>query len=248
MVVVREQHITRPRIPDPAVETALQRRLIDEGFKVVDRDRINEIRYAEVVDRILKKGPNWQADAIRLGRRFGADVLVTGDAFTQMVSRSREETELGQVDVIRCSGRVELRAIRMDTGEIIYADSTQGVGTPDFTEELSSKKCLEQLGTQMGDGLLAKMQKLSAPTAQFVELQVRGLSSFTAANKLARALRNVDGVVDVSDPDLEGGVARFDLQLRKSAVGALPERLEHVKGYRLRVQSANKSKIIANVK
>src|SRR5437879_2893850 len=160
IIIVPEQHLSRPRIPDPAVESTLSRLLIDAGFKVIDQDRIKEHRYSAQVDRIIKGGPDDTREAMQIGRRFGAAIFLTGEAFTQEVSRQRIETDLGIVDRVACRARIELRAIRVDTGERIYSDSMQRTGPPDATVELASKICLEQAADAMRSSLLARLRRI----------------------------------------------------------------------------------------
>ena len=187
MVIVPETHISRPRIPDPAVETELSRQLIDAGYKVIDQDRIAAVRYGAVVDRILKGGPTARTEAQQLCRRFGADILVTGEAFTQAVTRGTQVTDIGTVEAIQCRSRVELRAIRMDTGEKFYADEIQKTGSAEPTEELSSKACLEQSASDISERLLARLETLSVAASQTVEIQVRGIGSAFIDRAVPRA-------------------------------------------------------------
>ena len=251
MVIVPETHLYKPRIPDPAVETMLSKQLIDAGYKVVDQGRISDLRYSRVMDRILQGGTVSKAEVIRLGRRFGADILITGEAFSQLVTRQNVTTDLGPVDEIRCRARVELRGIRMDTGEKIYADSIQKTGSADSTEELASKACLEQAAEDISAGLLDKLGKLAFSGSRQIEISVRGLGSQSQALQLEQALSTLPGVQDVSPGDFDAGTDETEVTLGSSAVRAFAARLEtdpRLRRFRLHVQSANGSKIIANCK
>jgi len=251
MVIVPETHLYKPRIPDPAVETMLSKQLIDAGYKVVDQGRIGDLRYSRVMDRILQGGPASKAEVIRLGRRFGADILITGEAFSQLVTRQNVTTDLGPVDEIRCRARVELRGIRMDTGEKIYADSIQKTGSVDSTEELASKACLEQAAEDISAGLLDKLGKLAFSDSRQIEVSIRGLGSQSQALQLEHILSGLPGVQDVSPGDFDSGTDETEVTVGSSAVRTFATHLEtdpRLRRFHLHIQSANGSKIIANCK
>lgn len=248
IVIVPEQHIARPNIPDPAVETSLSRQLINAGYKVIDQDRIKSLRYSAVMDRILAGGPNAQKEIVQLQRRFGADILITGEAFTMEVLRRNVETDLGTVTQIRCRARVELKGIRMATGEKIYADSIQKTGPDEPTVELSSKACLEDAADHLGPTMLAKLRGLSNTTRQNVELEIRNVGSFTRANQLETLIGRVPGVKNLSPADFDANTYRSEISLEKTQLRAFAARLESDAAFRrfkIKVQSANGSKIIA---
>lgn len=251
MVIVPETHLYRPHIPDPAVETELSKQLIDAGYKVIDQDRIADLRYSRVIDRILQGGPTTKAEVIRLGRKFGADLLVTGEAFSQLVTQKTVNTDLGQVAEIQCRARVELRAIRMDTGEKIYADAIQKTGSPDSTEELASKACLEQAAEDIGPTMIAKLNGLALSPTRTMELSIRGVGSQTRAEQIEEILTHMAGVKDVSPGDYDSGTDETEVTLSNSAVRSFATALEtepKLKRFRLHVQSSNGSKIIVNCK
>lgn len=251
MVIVPETHLYRPHIPDPAVETELSKQLIDAGYKVVDQGRISDLRYSRVMDRILQGGPTTKAEVIRLGRKFGADLLVTGEAFSQLVTQKTVNTDLGQVAEIQCRARVELRAIRMDTGEKIYADAIQKTGSPDSTEELASKACLEEAAEDIGPSMIARLDQLALSPTRTMELSIRGVGSQTRAQQIEDIISHMSGVTDVSPGDFDSGTDETEITLSNNAVRTFGSRLEtdtHLKRFRLRIQSSNGSKIIVNCK
>jgi hypothetical protein len=251
IVIVPERHLDRPRIPDPAVETAVCRALIDAGYKVVDQERIAELRYSEQVDRIIKGGPGADPEVKRIGRKIGADLLVVGEAFTQEVSRFVEQTELGQVLRIRCRARIELTAMRVDTAERIYSDSIQKTGPPDATVELSSKACLEEAADELSPRLLQKLDKLAMPSSRYVELQVRGIGGAARAKELEKSIAKLPGVLDIAPGGFEANTWSAEVKVTVATMRDLPSMLESnslFKRFHLKVQSASGSRVIVSAK
>ena len=251
MVIVQERHIDRPHIPDPAVETMLSKQLIDAGYKVIDQDRIRELRYSTVVDRIVAGGPNTAKNVIELGRKFGADLLITGEAFTQEETRENVTTDLGTVVRIRCRGRIEIKCIRMDTAEKIYADSIHKTGAPEATVELASKICLEQGAEDIAPAMLKKLDKLSLGSDQHIELDVRGIASISLSNTLEKLLSKLPGILDIGQGDYAAHTYSVEVHLNKIALRDFASKLEShpsLKRFHLHVESANGSKVIAVAK
>lgn len=251
IVIIPERHLSAPRVPDPAVETAIIRALIDAGYKVIDPARFRELRNYEAVDRILTKGANWKADVMRIGRKFGAEVLVTGEAFTQVASRRAVTTDLGTVNIIQCRGRAELRAYRTGTAEYLFVDSDQRTGPEDPTEELSSKAALEELGVALAPKLIAKLNALGGQGGSVVQVQFRSVERASDVTTLAKALAGVPGVVRVSDPEFEGRTVTVEVTLRGLSAAnfaAKVEGLSSLKRYKLQSQSISKDSVIFNVR
>ncbi len=145
MVIIPEVHIQR-RIPDPAGETEIIRQLIEAGFRVVDPSVYDAIRGSE---RLANAQDNASA-ARDIGREFGADIVIIGEAFSE---RSQSNTQNG---LISCRARVEARAVRTDDATIIAANGLHAGGA-EITESGSSKQALKNAGALMADYFLSKM-------------------------------------------------------------------------------------------
>ncbi|MEM0965293.1 MAG: CsgG/HfaB family protein [Verrucomicrobiota bacterium] len=107
-VYIPEEHIGR-RIPDPAAQTELIRLLKASGFTVLSDQSKNE-----------------------------ADVLITGEAFSEFGMRFR--------NLLSCTARVEIQVTDPKTGEIILADARNGVAL-DIAENVAGKTALQNGAT-----------------------------------------------------------------------------------------------------
>ena len=159
MVIIPEQHLQRRRIPDPAAETAVIRQFVENDFWVVDQSQIEEIRYNDELRLALQGDDN---TAITIGKQFDAEVLIIGEAFSQRANFSSR-------GLVECNARVEARAIRVDTGQIL---ATRGLTATaiDTSEEIASKKSLAEAGQNIGDYLMReiarKWKSASAPSVR----------------------------------------------------------------------------------
>ncbi|HZO88029.1 MAG TPA: hypothetical protein VFB38_06780 [Chthonomonadaceae bacterium] len=201
------------------------------------------------MDRILQGRADAKKEAIQIGRRFGADILVTGEAFTQEATRRMVDTDLGRLERVQCRGRLELKAIRVDTGEKIYSDALHKTGSPDATEELASKICLQQLGEEISEGLMRKLDKLALSPTRHIELEVRGIGSVSLANALEKALSKLEGVQEINPGDYNARIYETEVLLSTLSLRDFAARLEtapSLRRFHLHVQSASGSKIIAD--
>lgn len=248
IVLIPEKHLSQPRIPDPAAETAVRKELIEAGYKVIDQERISTLRDQEVIDRIFQQGKNARQEVTKLGQRFGADVLVIGEAFTQQEGLPRQiATDLGTVTRVQCRGRLELRAYRTDSAEIFFSDSQHLTGPPDGTVELASKSCLSELGEYVGRMLLKKLAGLSATHTQQIEVVVQKVASASTALELERTLSKMPGVKEVGPGEYSAHCDTFEITIDKEAIQSFLTSVETAPGlkrFHLTIQSKSASRIV----
>jgi curli biogenesis system outer membrane secretion channel CsgG len=142
MVIVPEYHIQMP-IPDPAGETEILRKLLEAGFKVVDPSVLATIR----TGKRFKDAVSDPMAAVALGRDFGADIVIFGEAFSQAASR-----ENGR---FTCRARVEVKAVRTDNAEMLATNGFHA-GGQDIAESTASKTALRNAGAGVADYLLGQ--------------------------------------------------------------------------------------------
>ena len=139
------ERIPRP-IPDPACETAIIKRFLEYGFRVVDQTQVKFLRMTD--PELIARARNGDLIAIRhLSERFVADVLVLGEAVATV--EVFEELRIpGQPRLQEGRARAEVRAIRASTGEILAAEAVH-TGGIDFSAELAGKRSLERAGDKI---------------------------------------------------------------------------------------------------
>lgn len=140
MVILPEFHITR-RIPDPAGETEINRKLIEAGFQVIDPAIYATIKNsAKFVD--AAKNP---AEAISMGKQFGADIVIFGEAFSQLAGTTNGQTS--------CRARVEVRAVKTADAVMLAANGLEA-GALDIAEFVAAKSALRSAAALTADYIL----------------------------------------------------------------------------------------------
>lgn len=216
MVIIPEQHLRRQRIPDPAAETEIIRKFVENDFWVVDQSQVMEIRYNDESKRAMQ-GDNSAAAAI--GRQFDAEVLIIGEAFSQRI-------DINSTDIIGCNARVEARAIKVDTGQILAAQAAIAT-TNGNTEEIASKESLAEAGRIVGDYMVREIARkwLTAPVpsvrVKLTNVDFKQLVLFEQmlkervkiSQRFHRRSFDVVGKTAEIDVDAEGGAQALSTEL-----------------------------------
>jgi curli biogenesis system outer membrane secretion channel CsgG len=153
MVILPEFHITQ-RIPDPAGETEIIRKLVEAGFPVVDAAMYASLRGSAKFDEAAKN----PAKAISLGKEFGADIVIYGEAFSQ-------RTGVQNNTQVSCRARVEVRAVKTSDATIIAANGLEA-GALDNAEFVAAKSALRSAAMLVSDYLLEQFCTKSISVAQ----------------------------------------------------------------------------------
>ncbi|PIU65183.1 MAG: hypothetical protein COS84_07225 [Armatimonadetes bacterium CG07_land_8_20_14_0_80_40_9] len=219
MVIIPEVHLGRPKVPDPAGETEILRKLLEKGFDCVDQSQIKQIRENDQV-RAAVNGDN--KAAILLGLEYGAEVVIIGEAFSEF------NTEMA--GMYSCRARVEARAIQTDTGKILATNGLHAGGA-DATENTAGKVALKNAGALMGDYLIEqilkkwKKESVGARTIQIVA-KVR---NYKQLGQFKSALKNLRGYKNLHQRSFAANVAKLDLEIALSTGQDLADEISGLK-------------------
>ncbi|MEY4204709.1 MAG: hypothetical protein RL013_2413 [Bacteroidota bacterium] len=241
MVIIPEIHITR-RVPDPAGETEIIKTLINAGFKVIDPSIYKAIRDSEEFGNAVKYQD--AAAASKIGSRFGADIIIFGEAFS-------ESTGI-QNGMQSCRARVEARAVSTYNAQILGADGRHAGGS-DNSELVAGKAALRSAGSKMGAYFVNTLceaqgvKKSTGGTGESSSEIVLGNATYTNAGKVETYLKTFKGVKSVVK-NFSSGVARFTVT-HTGSLDNIASALDSGKtGVSIVVTGLNGSKIEGNFK
>ncbi len=141
MVIVTERHVGAG-VTDPSGETEIIRVFLQKGFKVVDQALVRKVRGGSQVRQALEGDVKV---AQLLGREHDADILIIGEAFSESALQG---VMMGGLVSVR--GRLQAKAIRMDTGEILAAEEAVAPAL-DVSEQVAGKKAIAKAATKWTD-------------------------------------------------------------------------------------------------
>jgi hypothetical protein len=207
------------------VETELARQLLDKGYKVVDADQLAEIQNQEAVLKALKGDA---AQAAELGRRFGAEISIVGTATARRqtggTGEASEVNPLGDMEMISYRGRLNLKAVKASSGQVVLAESRDAGGL-DITSENAAVRCFASMSEAVGEKLALNLAKALFEGAE-VQVAVSGVPSFDALQNVMKAVRSADGVRNVVTRSYAGEDAVLDVELAGGNAQTLAASLE----------------------
>jgi hypothetical protein len=200
------------------VETGLAKALLDAGYKVVDLEQLAEIRSQEAAVKAIGGDAAAAAD---LGKRFGAEIALTG---TVAVRKMLGGDEAAMAGMLSYRGRLNLKAVKTSSGQVVRADSREGSGM-DLLAESASIRCLASLAEASGAELAQKLAPALWEGAE-VELAISGIKDFSTLQTVVGAIRAADGVRSVTVRSFAAGAAVLDVELAGGNAQTLAAQLE----------------------
>lgn len=202
-VIIPEYHI-KARIPDPAGETAVIRKLVDAGFsRITD---ISDIRY-----NLNNLSALTKQDMENIARSRNVDILIVGEAFSEGVGDVGKFLSTGRnTGIVSCKARLEAKIFIAKTGQIISANGTYGTAA-DLTEFIAGKKALNDAGEKMGDYIVEKLLNYGSSTRQNLEVVVAA-TDFNKINAINSAIQKIRGVESSMVTDYNNGKATLSVK------------------------------------
>lgn len=139
------------RVPDPAGETELIRRLVESNLRVLDASEVALIRYSQEMGHIIKEADVKAMKA--LCRRYHCDLFIAGEAFSEQVN----ERPAHDVVPISARARIEVKVFIVESGEIIAANAAVS-GATDQAPAVAGKTALQNAATELAEYLVPRIK------------------------------------------------------------------------------------------
>jgi len=242
MVIIPEYHISH-FVPDPAGETEIIRILLENGYKVVDQQQTAKIRYNDEVTAAIKGDSQL---ATKIGLSHGAEIIIVGEAFSETAGR------LVPGGFITCRSRIEARAIKTDTGEIIAASGKYASGL-DVAEFIAGKKAIQKAGVELGqyfiDQFSSKMNNKNSNAKSSIDLIVDGLNYEKFVKFKSGLLNNFQEITEINQQSFSNNQARAEVNYSGSTQ-SLSEQLmsRNIIGYKIEIEEVTSNRISLLVK
>ncbi len=225
MIMIPEFHITT-KVPDPAAETEFLKYFKTAGFKLIDKKQAEKVWKDDVLYK-LEKEEDLQA-AAALAFKIGAEILIIGEAFSEkgvQVNSGGYGGVPGQI--VTAGARVEIKAIRVDTGEILWADSEYAKAA-DTTELIAGKRALQEGGKALAPKVAKELLRQwstggagkGANAIEIVLSYPNGVLKFADVTDFKEnSMKAVAGLQQVVQREFVEGVAMLELVYEGDAQG-----------------------------
>lgn len=207
MVIVDEKSLGT--ISTSEIEALAVKMLAEKQVETVDQDMVQA--NLQRIQQALK-GAGDKRGAAALGREFGADVMLIGEAVVKPSARRIAESNLRAYQAA-----VTLRAVRTDNS-VNLASASEDVSIVALDDVSGSAKALKHAGKKALDGLipamLDKWEKTAVPEASVtkikVEITVGGVDQIWKLQAVREKLRAMkDKVASVAQRSYAQGLAVF---------------------------------------
>ncbi len=239
MIVIPEQNLGK-RVSNPAGETEIIKRFLEKGFKVVDQSQVSKIRDNDKIKAAIEGDTKL---AVKIGLQYGAEVIIVGEAFSEPLGNSI-------AGILSSRARIDARAIKTDSAEIITADGKQASGL-DITEVVAGKKAIQQAATELADYLTEQILTKwndEVTNINSVELAINGITFAQLTELKSHLSKSFRAVKGVHQRSFTGGRAVVEIDL-KGDVQALADELAQktFKGFTVEVTDFSAGRIEASV-
>ncbi len=241
MVLIPEQ-IIRRQVPDPAVETEMARVLIRQGFRVIDVAQAEKLKARDEAAIVLRGGS--KQSLVDLGLKFGADVLITGEAFAEEVTP--QPAEVTQAGFRAYQARIEIKGVDLSSGQLFISEAFTGIGIA-VADMIAGKTALQRTAERAAPSIAAQLRNWEAnPTlaSRVFILKISGLSGFKQLNEIIDQIKKFANVQAVKNRQFDSSGAELEIRY-SNTVENLAGELEDIG---LKITNVNAGEIRAVIK
>lgn len=204
-MVVFSELIDGLEYPGQVTQTEVERAFLKEKFPLIDKAQMEVIKERDAA--LSYEDP---LKAAALGKRYGAEVVIVGQATSDLVDTSRPYG----VSVYAYQAQTSAKAIKVDTASSMVSDSAtsfQRGGGRIPTAKASLKDAGAKLAYAMMDQI-AEVWRSEVYNVVGIQL-VCDNATYELANLLEERLREMRPIQGVTARSLTGGVLILDLQM-----------------------------------
>ncbi|MBN2189669.1 MAG: hypothetical protein JW728_00470 [Candidatus Aureabacteria bacterium] len=191
--------------PGETVQTGMEKSFLSNGFKLIDKSQMEAVKARDAT--LYYENP---AEAASLGRRFGAEVVIVGQATADLIDSSQPYG----VSVFAYEAQATAKAIDVDTAQVIASDGTsaqsRGGGRVPTARE-SMKKSGVELASKMMDQIVENWR---SKVYNAMDIQIVGFNA-DSSNRISfeKALEGIRGVKSVNERSFSKGVVVIDVTI-----------------------------------
>jgi hypothetical protein len=236
-IIVRE-YVDGGELPAPVVQTALQTFFSNAKFDVVDVAQLERVK-----ERDATLHYDDPIEAAALGRRFGAEVLILGEASAEM----GEARSAHGVNIYSYQAHITLKAIKTDTAKVIAVvedqASERGGGTKG--EAAIAREALKAAADKVTEKLMTKIVEVwrdEVYNVQTVEVLLFNADR-EEQKRFAEGLKNIEGVQKVIERMVEETTAVYDVLVAGPVRKGLADKVLGIEGLSLTLRGETPNRI-----
>ncbi len=209
IVIVFSETIDGLTQPGALTQTSLEKAFLENDFPVVDKPQMEMIKARDVT-----LSYNDPSKAAALGRRYGAEVVIIGQATSDLVDKSQPYG----VSVYAYQAQVSAKAIKVDTARLIASENVSSTQRGNGRIP-TAKESLDAAGQELADVMMSQIvEKWRSEVYNLVGVQlVCEKVNLDALNLFEDSLRNLDIVKSLSQRSFVNNIAIIDIEIEGNA-------------------------------
>ena len=238
-IIIRE-YVDGGELPAPVVQTAFEKRFLKAKFDVVDVAQLERVK-----ERDATLSYDDPIEAAALGRQFGAEVLILGEASAELGSVS----EAHGVKVYSYSANITIKAIKTDTAKVIAVveESASARGGGVKGETAIAREALTEAGDKIAEKLMDEILEVwrdEVYNVQTVEVVLLNASE-AEQKRFVEGLNNIEGVERTIERMVEETTAMYDVLVAGAVKKGLADKIKDIEGLTLAIRgkTANRIKV-----
>lgn len=202
-------------------QTAMEKELLRLDFPLVDRGQMGAIN-----ERDTQTAYNDPAKAAALGKRFGAEVVIVGEATSAQMDQSAPHG----VAVYHCDAQISAKAIKTDNAQIIASESVTSGRVVKGGRATAAKEALRLAGEKLASAMRSQiLEKWRSEAFNTVSIQI---IASNASNDRRRAFQKdlaaIRGVRNVSERSWTNEVLELDAEVDGALWNDFDKRIENL--------------------
>lgn len=217
-------------------QSAIEKELLSLDFPLVDRGQMGDINERD--EKIAYDDP---AKAAALGRRFGAEVVIVGEATSAQMDQSSPHG----VAVYHCDAQVSAKAVKTDTGQIIARESVTSGRVVKGGRATAAKEALRVAGEKLAKAMRSQiLERWRSEAFNTVAIQIIATNADNDRRRaLEKDLAAIRGVRNVSERSWANGVLEIDAEVDGAIWGDFDSRIENLPGVGVELTGKTQNRI-----
>lgn len=216
-------------------QTEMERAFLAREFPLVDKAQMQMVKERDAA--LSYADPN---RAAALGRQFGAEIVIVGQATADLVDSSRPYG----VSVFAYQSQISARAVKTDTAEVMVSDqaSAESRGGGRIP---TAKEALRIGAGQLAERMMVQVvERMRGEAFNLVNVQiVADGATATTRRMLTQALEDIRGVESVNERSFVNQVVILDVNIDGAIWKDFDVRLENLPGVALVVTEKTQNRI-----
>ncbi len=216
--------------------SAMEREFLHLNFPLIDKTQMQEVKERDAA--MSYSDPD---KAAALGRRFGAEVVVVGEATSDLIDNN---VAYG-VSVFAYEARLTAKAINVDTAQIITTTSANSGRTDGGGRFPTAKKAIEKGAVELAKTMSAEIverwrsEVFNTVTVQIVAEEVDGARRKNFKN----ALSTIRGIQSVNERSFTNRILELDVEIDGAMWNKFEEILEGLEGIGVEITGKTQNRI-----